>query len=547
MTTSETPAAHGNRKELIKRGVPQYVEAIAPRLRQIHKAAAAFGVFVLDSSGHVVSWNALARQASGYRAEEILGRNLACLYPNDEAADGRLARALAIAAATGRFEDQASLVSKGGVSFWAEIVVTAVRDATGNLCGFACMIRDLSEPKRGQVELASARAAALESSRLKSAFLANISHEFRTPLNIILGYSDLIGEHLAEVRDTSQKVCLEAVARACKRLLRTLNAVLDYSKLDSRSFLVNPRTVALIPLIRKLIDELEPQASQKGLRLAFEFGDNALSVPIDEYCLTHSLRNLLENAIKFTERGSPTIRLYREASGAVCLSVTDTGIGIERAFFPHLLEPFSQEDSGMTRRFEGAGLGLALTRRYLELNGASLTVRSEKGLGSTFTIHFAGADKGACERASPKSTEPLQPDRQPMILVVEDDLGNQILMRAMMNNRYQVMAAASPAEARRQIESYTGTIDLILMDLGQRSAEDGLMLTRSLRSRERFRTTPIVALTGHATIVDRERALAAGCDDFVVKPFERTRLFEAIERLLPRALDTRNGEVRKLS
>jgi PAS domain S-box-containing protein len=706
VTTMGNPAANGNGTSPERYADAGPLEPVAPRLRQIHEAAHEFGVFTLDQMGRIVTWNALAEQACGYSADQILRRNFSCLYTDAETAAGQPARALACAVAQGRLEEQAPRRRRNGSSFWADVVITAVRDAAGNHCGFACIVRDISagsstqqeletrlnqqeaitklgassleggglaelmtqaamistaglkadvtsvleldadgynltitaisdpvpssfigmkipggkhslsgytlfssEPvisedllaetrfrpqpgllaygarsgmsvaikakgvalgvvaaftrarrtfsqddinfmqaianilasaiertateerlrrseeylrtvlesssdvigvldhqskirfvsgsgeamfglttaemighatddfthpddlalhrrmfaaalaqpgvavsdeihvriangtylevelvmraladiggapgvlvnlrdisarKHSEMELAGARDAALESSRLKSAFLANMSHEFRTPLNIILGYNDLIGEHLSETRASSQVEYVEAVARACKRLLHTLNAVFDYSKLESRSFEVNPSAVKPVPLIRRLVAEMMPQVSKKGLTLAFEFDDEAVTVTFDEYCLTEALRKLLENAIKFTEHGSATVRLHRDANDALCLNVTDTGIGIEAAYQRHLLEAFSQEDCGMSRRFEGAGLGLALTRRYLELNGASLTVRSEKGVGSTFTIHFAKAAAAA----------PCQPIIQPMVMVVEDD------------------------------------------------------------------------------------------------------------------------------
>jgi PAS domain S-box-containing protein len=369
-------------KTSLSGGDREYVAAIAFRLLRIHCAVADLGVFVLDSNGYVMSWNASAERVSGYCAEEILGRNLSCLYP--AAASGRLTRTLTFAAATGRSEGHASLVRKNTNTFRAEITVIAVRGASHALCGFACLIRDL-----GHSEYPVAPDTAVELSRLKSAFLSNISHEFLTPLNIIVGYNDLIAEHLEELQDTSQKDHLDAVDRACNRLLRTFNAVLDYSKLESRSLVANPRTIALIPLIRVVLGEIEARALQKNLSLAFTFENEDAAVLIDEYCLLNSLRNLFDNAIKFTERGGITAHVYRESGGAICLDISDTGIGVDAAYLPHLLEPFSQEDSGTTRRFEGAGLGLALTHRYLVLNGARLTVRSEKGCGSVFTIHFA--------------------------------------------------------------------------------------------------------------------------------------------------------------
>jgi len=536
VTESESHVTPGIRMEPAKGGDGEYLEGIEPRLRQVHKATAAFGVFMLDLSGRVMSWNTLATEATGYHAEEILGRNLAWLYSRGEAANDRLAAVLAMVRDRGNVTDQAWLVGENGKPFRAEVTLTPVGDAKRDPCGFACMIRrrrDFSARTPEELELARVHDSTLESARLKSAFLANISHEFRTPLNIIVGYSDLIGEHLSEIHDSSQDESLEAVARACKRLLRTLNAVLDYSKLESRSLPENPQSVALVPLIRRLLDEFEPAASQKALSLALEFKDQTMAATCDEYCLTHALRNLLENAIKFTEHGSVTVRVYRDPNDTGCISVTDTGIGIERSFLPHLLEPFSQEDSGLTRRYEGAGLGLALTRRYLDLSSAQLTVLTEKGGGSIFTIHFAPHPRSTNLRAPAERAGLPGGPRQPLILVVEDDPDHQLLMRALLKNSYRVVTASSPEDVRRQIASERYTIDAILMDLGLRGPEDGLMLTRSLRRRERFRTTPIVALTGHATVVDRARALAAGCDDFIAKPFDRATLLAALARLLP--------------
>jgi hypothetical protein len=258
--------------------------------------------------------------------------------------------------------------------------------------------------------------------------------------------------------------------------------------------------------------------------------------------MIEALRNLVDNAIKFTEHGSATVRLHRDATDTLCLNVVDTGIGIEAAFQLHLLEPFSQEDCGISRRFEGAGLGLALTRRYIELNGANLSVRSEKGVGSTFTIHFAKAEvaviaDSAAMHAAPVAMSLRRAPDKPMLLMVEDDPDNQIMMRAIMKSRYRMLTAASPAEVYRQIEIYHGSIDIILMDLGLHGTEDGLALTRSLRGLERFRTTTIVALTAHAMTVGRDQALAAGCDDFIVKPFDRTKLLATVERLLHQSPD----------
>jgi two-component system sensor histidine kinase/response regulator len=237
--------------------------------------------------------------------------------------------------------------------------------------------------------LEGARDAALEASRLKSAFIANVSHEIRTPLNIITGYTELIDEHLAEQNDESVKDYVEGTQRACARLLRTIGNILDISKIETGAFSLVPTRLEIGPLLERLLVDFRVIADRKGITLTCAIDAPGASVVFDEYCLTQALTNLLDNALKFTERGAITCRLYRATDGTLCLEICDTGIGIREEYLPHLFEPFSQERSDSVRQFQGSGLGLALTRKYLELNGAKISVQTEKGKGTTFTIHFS--------------------------------------------------------------------------------------------------------------------------------------------------------------
>ncbi len=237
--------------------------------------------------------------------------------------------------------------------------------------------------------LEAARDAALEASRLKSAFIANVSHEIRTPLNVITGYTELIGEHLAEQKDQSLKDYAEGTQRACARLLRTIGNILDISKIETGAFNLVPTRLEIGPLLERLLADFRLIAERKGIALTYTIDTPGASVVFDEYCLTQALTNLLDNALKFTERGAITCRLYRTPDGTLCLEIRDTGMAISEEYLPHLFEPFSQERSGSSRQFQGSGLGLALTRKYLELNGATISVQTEKGKGTTFTIHFS--------------------------------------------------------------------------------------------------------------------------------------------------------------
>ncbi len=238
-------------------------------------------------------------------------------------------------------------------------------------------------------QLAAALDAALESSRLKSAFLANMTHEIHTPLNIILGYADLMAERLGELGDEEHaREFGDPVRRSGNRLLETINAILEISKLEARAYKLAPRDIRLADFIARLLGEFKVLAARKGLELSAQIAAPDAVVNFDENCLSNALGNLLQNAIKFTERGTVSVRLYRDSVGVQCLDVTDSGVGIDAAYIPHIFEAFSQGNDSLTRKFEGVGLGLALVKKYLELNGAQIAVASEKGKGSTFTIRF---------------------------------------------------------------------------------------------------------------------------------------------------------------
>lgn len=375
--------------------------------------------------------------------------------------------------------------------------------------------------------------AALEASRLKSAFIANTSHEIRTPLNVITGYVDLIEEHLAALNDESLKEYVEGTQRACARLLRTIGNMLDISKIEAGAFDLAPTPLEIGPWLERLLADFRVMAEQKGIALTCTVDAPDASVAFDEYCLTQALTNLLDNAIKFTERGSVTCRLYRASDGTLCLEIRNTGIGISEEYLPHLFEPFSQERSGLARQFQGSGLGLALTHKYLELNGARISVKTEQGQGTTFTIQFSPESEG-------RSRSPQQPAEaggeaisRPAILVVDDDADTQQYMRAVLRQQYDVVIAASGKEMRKVLDTRPD-VALVLMDLALDTDEDGLTLTRYLRGQERWRRIPIIAVTAFATSEDRERALKAGCDDYVSKPISRQNLFAKIDALVSR-------------
>ena len=429
------------------------------------------------------------------------------------------------------------------VSVRGEVIV----DAGDKPIRMVGTLQDVTERKQVELELVRTRDAALQSVKLKSAFLANMSHEIRTPLNIILGYNAVIAEDFAKLDEASRRSLVDGVQRAGHRLMATIDGILDISKIETRNFEVRPVRLELRTLIERQIEDFHLLAREQGLDLSSEIDEPEAAVSFDEYSLSHALMNLLQNAIKFTRKGSVSVKLGRDEEGRLCIAVRDTGIGMDASYLPRLFEPFSQEESGYTRRFEGSGLGLALTKKYLELNEAEISVQSRKGEGSTFCIHFAKS----CEvsgsappvgppaaAASPRKMSAAPNGEKLPILVVEDDPDNQAYMKVILDQRFEVLLAASGEEARRHLQARRGALAMILMDLSLRGNEDGLTLTRYVREQEEWKDIPILVTTAHAFPEDRSRAMAAGCSGYIAKPFGRRELLTLIDDLISASRST---------
>jgi len=345
-------------------------------------------ITVVDADGEILYEGPSSEPVMGYKPEEILGHDAREFLSQEDAAPlmNKIRRAIEnpeeiqTIRARGRRRD-GSLVD-------LEAVGRRLRDPADPPC-VVFNWRDISERVRFEQELERARDAALEASRLKSAFIANVSHEIRTPLNIITGFVELIDEHLAEQNDETVKEYVAGTQRACARLLRTVGNILDISKIESGAFSLVPTRLEIGPLLERLLEDFRVLAERKGIALRCTIDEPGASVIFDEYCLTQALTNLLDNALRFTEHGEVACRLYRASDGRLWLEIRDTGIGVSEEYLPHLFEPFSQERSDIGRQFQGTGLGLALTRNYLELNGSKISVQTEKGKGTTFTIHFS--------------------------------------------------------------------------------------------------------------------------------------------------------------
>jgi CheY-like chemotaxis protein len=257
----------------------------------------------------------------------------------------------------------------------------------------------------------------------------------------------------------------------------------------------------------------------------------------DEYSITMAISNLIDNAIKFTPKGYINITLNKGTGDEIILEVKDTGIGIDKKYLDYLFEPYRQEHMGYGRAYEGIGLGLSIVKKILQLNNAVINVKSKKGEGTTFSIKF-GKGEQPLENKSKKGASAnilrAPEDRlNKTVLVVEDDLMNQVTIKRFIGDKYVIIVTDSSDEAMEIIKK--GKVDLILMDISINGSQNGLELTKELKASKEFSHMPIIAVTAHAFVEDKQNALLAGCDSYLAKPFTKESILNMIEVYLKKS------------
>ncbi|MFA6126919.1 MAG: ATP-binding protein [Bacteroidales bacterium] len=271
---------------------------------------------------------------------------------------------------------------------WTLTSKIPVKDANGSILGLVGISRDITALKKSNEELMKAKNMAEQSNQLKDAFIANISHEIRTPLNSILGFSDLIKESFAAYSTAETDNFFDIIDQSSRRLMRTVDMILSMSRLQIGEISVNPQPLDIESLISKLVGQYSLAAKKKSLDLIFRSSCHGGTIISDDYCVTHAVSNLIDNAIKYTKHGQVHVTLSMTPKKEFMLEVADTGIGISDEYKGHLFNPFSQEEPGISRPYEGIGLGLSLTKKLLDNIGATIQVESRQGIGSKFFILF---------------------------------------------------------------------------------------------------------------------------------------------------------------
>jgi signal transduction histidine kinase/CheY-like chemotaxis protein len=381
------------------------------------------------------------------------------------------------------------------------------------------------EEKSRQLELASQH---------KSQFVASMSHELRTPLNAIIGLTEMMVTNAARFGTDKAQEPLKRVHRAGAHLLGLINQVLDLSKIEAGKLELSPETVTLAPLLEDVIGTARQLAEQNKNRLALEVAENLGRLTVDPMRLRQILLNLLSNACKFTKQGEVTLRVKRVVDGQnwMEMAVADTGIGMTSEQQAKLFGEFSQADSSTARRYGGTGLGLAITRKLARMMGGDVTVTSESGKGSVFTLRLpASAELPAKSATGSNGTRSVRTD---CVLVIDDDaIARELISDHLKAEGFSVVTAAGGVEGlklAKELRPTVITLDVMMPDL------DGWSVLTTLRQDPELADIPVIMVT----IVDEQRrGIALGAAGYLSKPIDRERLHQLISRFRAAAPPTR--------
>ncbi len=514
------------------------------RLRAIFDAIPGY-VHVVDRELRVVDVGDNLLRAVRLKREDVLGRHCHEVFHGLHAAcpDCPLGEAHAGTGVRVRasMPDEEALLGMPFLAYSAPIL-----DAQGAVWGHIECLMDVSRQREAERQLEAAKEAAEEANRAKSDFLAKMSHDIRTPLNSIIGLTDIsLQSRLSpEIREH-----LENVLEAARGLLDLVGDLLDFSRAEAKSLPLREEHFSLPGLLAAVVRAFAPQARDKGLRLRL-LPDRACPAVVrgDPARLRQVLANLVGNAVKFTEKGGVTLRARPVApppghageADWLEFSVTDTGPGIPSEALPSIFEPYRQGSGEITVRFGGSGLGLAICRQMAELMGGGVGVESTPGQGSVFTFRapLPPGDRALAKpaRQGARSLDALRREQRPMqLLLAEDNPMNVRLARvllARLGHKLTVAGSGREALARLAAEPF----DAVLMDV-EMPEMDGLEATRRIRAGEAGearRDVPVVALTAHALSAFRERCRQAGVDAFVAKPVDFGELADVLRAIASR-------------
>jgi PAS domain S-box-containing protein len=488
------------------------------------------GIYLSSPDGRCQYANQAISEMTGKSPDDLLDDGwLDCIHPDDRAAVA--ANWQPMVESSGRWGFEYRFLTPSGKITWVHGLASPQRDALGNVVAYVGITTDITERKQAEAELVAAKTAADSANRAKSNFLANMSHEIRTPMNAIMGMTSILRRSGVTPLQADK---LAKIDTASAHLLSIINDILDISKIEAGKMILEETPVTIDSLVDNINSMLSERARNKGVNLLIEIGSMPSNLIGDTTRLQQAMLNYVTNAIKFTDRGTITlrIRLQEEAaeSALVRIEVEDSGVGIPPEALSRLFNAFEQADNSTTRKYGGTGLGLAITRRLAELMGGSYGAESTVGVGSTFW--FSARLKKQERRKADREEDLLNTHAETTlrrqylgfhVLIADDDPINREVAQILLEDVGLVVATAEDGQEAIAMAGKSAYA-AIFMDM-QMPNINGLDATRKIRLIPGYERIPIIATTANAHAEDRKLCLDAGMDDCLIKPFLPADLF----------------------
>lgn len=486
------------------------------------------GIVVYDLNINVQLWNPYMERYSGIMAINILGKNPFELYPffSDSKVLDNIKNALN--GVTTLDYDYPFALTALGKSGWASDSATPLRNDTGEIIGVICIVRDITERKRVELELMASKEKAEESDCLKTSFLNNVSHEFRTPMNAIMGFSNLLINDVAELEQ--RQVFVNIIQTACDQLLNIVTDVVEISEIQAKQIKLIEKETHLQSIFDEVIDLYAQEAKQKELGFIFEvtLNEEHYQTTTDPYKLSKILKHLVSNAIKFTYSGFIKIECRLLNNQEYFFSVTDSGIGISEEMQQKIFEPFRQVETGTTRKYGGPGIGLSIAKAYIEAMGGRIALQSEINKGSTVLFQLPYKPKELHKDALPDKVADIDLTNK-TILIAEDEYTNYLLLQEYLSKtNVKILHARNGIEALNFCRN-NASIDLLLMDIKMPEL-DGFTAAKQIKI---FRPDlSIVAQTAYSMQNDSKKYESIAFDDYITKPISELKLTELLKKYI---------------
>ena len=486
---------------------------------------------IIHTKGIIVFANPSAARILSYpSAESIVGKNVFSFVHPDfiKVVNERIEKVYENRESCVNIQEQ--FINFRGESIDVDVLASAI-DYNGEAAS-QVIFRDITHFKQRD-KLIKEKEAAESANNAKSAFLNNVSHEIRNPMNAIIGMTNILSRTNL---DENQKNIIVSLQHSATNLLSILNNILDFSKIDSNNVEIYIEPFTIQTLKKNIHSEFQKLAEQKGIELIYNNNSDLEIMLLGDYNKTKQIiNNLVSNAIKFTQAGSVCIDFnYDKSINQLVIKIIDSGVGIKKEYLDKLFDPFSQLDSSYTKEFSGTGLGLAIVKKYVEILNGKISINTEEGIGTTFIVKLPFEIKST--KQASVTSQSINQYASIYILIVEDDAINQLYLKNFLSSKgFQVDSAKNGIQA---VDKYKeNKYDLILMD-GQMPKMDGFEATRIIRAEEPLLNKPIkiIAITGYAVSGDREKFISAGMDAYISKPIDEQVLLTTIDELLTKQI-----------